>query len=107
MITKGTTPGATRFITVTTITEVEASAEELTAIAAEIVPALMKGTGRQMGTPAAAAELTAIAAELVFAPTRGTGHQTRTPAAAAGLKTVPAQRPGLLEETITLLEATL
>jgi hypothetical protein len=31
----------------------------------------------------------------------------RTPAAAAGLKTVPAQRPGLLKETITLLEATL
>jgi hypothetical protein len=30
----------------------------------------------------------------------------RTPAAAAGLKTVQAQRPGLLKETITLLEAT-
>jgi len=30
-----------------------------------------------------------------------------TPAAAAGLKTVPARRPGLLKETITLLEDTL
>src|SRR6266481_5319045 len=114
MITRGTAPGATRFITATTTIEVETRAAELTATAADItatgagiVPAAMKGTGRQMGTPEGAAELTVIAAELVFATTKGTGPPMRTPAAAAGLKTVPAQQPGLLKETITLLEDTL
>ena len=105
MTTTGTTPGATPFITGTTITEGEASAEELTAIAAEIVPALMKGTGRQMGTPAAAAELTAIAAELVFAPTKGIGRQMGTPEGAAEITTAPAQRLRLSTETPRLLEA--
>src|ERR1700745_2586580 len=78
MITKGTTLGATRFITATTTIEAEMRAAELTAIGVEIVPAAMKG----LGLP------------------------RRMPRAAAGLKTVPPQRPGLLQETITLLEDT-
>ena len=78
MITKGTTLGATRFITATTTIEAEMRAVELTATGVEIVPAAMKGTGLPI----------------------------RTPGAAAGLKTVPPQRPGHLKETITLLEDT-
>jgi hypothetical protein len=78
MITKGTTLGATRFITATTTIEAEMRAVDLTATGAEIVPAAMKGTGFPMRTPVA-----------------------------AGLKTIPPQRPGVLKETITLLEDTL
>jgi len=44
MITKGTTLGATRFITVTTTIEAEMRAVELTATGVEIVPAAMKET---------------------------------------------------------------
>ena len=83
MITIGTTLGAVRFITATTTIEAETRAAELTAIAVD---------------------LTATGAEIVLAAMKGTGPPTRTPSVAAGLKTVPAQRPGLLKETITLLE---
>jgi hypothetical protein len=86
MITIGTTLGAVRFITATTTIEAETRAAELTAIAVD---------------------LTATVAEIMLAAMKGTGPPTRTPAVAAGLKTVPAQRPGLLKETITLLEDTL
>src|SRR6266478_2116637 len=86
MITRGTAPGATRFITATTTIEVETRAAELTATAADI---------------------TATGAGIVPAAMKGTGRQMRTPAGAAELKTVPAQQPGLLKETITLLEDTL
>ena len=79
MITIGTTPGATRFITETTTTELEKRAANLAATRAEIVPAAMKGTDPPV----------------------------RTPAVPAGLKTVPPQRPGHLKETTTLLEDTL
>ena len=79
MITKGTTLGATRFITATTTIEAETCAADSTAIGVEIVPAAMKGTGPPV----------------------------RTPAVTAGLKTVPPQRPGLLKETTTRLEDTL
>src|SRR6266478_3842749 len=112
MITRGTAPGATRFITATTTIEVEmraaeliATAADLTATGAGIVPAAMKGTGRQMGTPEGAAELTAIAAELVFAPTKGIGRQMGTPEGAAEITTAPAQRLRLSTETPRLLEA--
>src|SRR5712664_3727857 len=84
MITIGTTLGAVRFITATTTIEAETRAAELTAIAVD---------------------LTATGAEIVLAAMKGTGPPTRTPSVAAGLKT--AQRPGLLKETITLLEDTL
>jgi len=87
--------------------ELIATAADLTATGAETVSAAMKGTGPPMRMPAGAAELAAIAAELVFAPTKGIGPPMLTPAAAAGLKTIPAQRPGLLKETITPLEDTL
>src|SRR6266478_1003167 len=70
MITRGTAPGATRFITATTTIEVEMRAAELIATAADItatgagiVPAAMKGTGRQMGTPEGAAEITTAPAQ--------------------------------------------
>jgi hypothetical protein len=53
-----------------------------------------------------AVELTATGVEIVPAAMKGTGLPMRTPRAAAGLKTVPPQRPGLLKETITLLEDT-
>ena len=83
MTTKGTTLGATRFMTATTTIEPEMRTADLTATAAgltetvvEIVPAAMKGTGPPM----------------------------RIPAPAARPKTVPAQRRSLLKETITLLE---
>jgi hypothetical protein len=79
MITIGTTLGAIRFITTTTTIEAETRAADLAATGAEIVPAAMKGIGPPM----------------------------RTPAAATGLRTVPARRPGLSKETITLLEDTL
>jgi len=79
MITIGTTLGAIRFITTTIIIEAETHTADLAATGAEIVPAAMKGTGLPM----------------------------RTLAAATGLKTVPARRPGLLKETIILLEDTL
>src|SRR5258705_11658667 len=52
MITIGTTPGATRFTTGTTSIGEEASAAELTATVARIVPASTKGTGRPTGTQA-------------------------------------------------------
>src|SRR5258708_13286386 len=86
MITIGTTLGAVRFITATTTIEAETRAAELTAIAVD---------------------LTATGAEIVLAAMKGTGPPTRTPSVAAGLKTLPAQRPGLLKETITPLEDTL
>src|SRR5258708_14814931 len=79
MITIGTTLGAIRFITTTTTIEAETRAADLAAAGAEMVSAAMKGTGPPM----------------------------RTPAAPTGLKTVPARRPGLPNETITLLEGTL
>jgi len=79
MITIGTTLGAIRFITTTTTIEAETRATDLAATGPELVPAAMKGTGPPM----------------------------RTTAAATGLKTVPARRPGLLKETIMLLEDTL
>ena len=79
MITKGTTLGATRFITASTTIEAETCAADSTAIGVEIVPAAMKGTGPPV----------------------------RTPAVPVGLKTVPPQRPGLLKETTTLLGDTL
>src|SRR6266849_1903327 len=70
MITRGTAPGATRFITATTTIEVEMRAAELIATAADItatgagiVPAAMKGTGLQMGTPERAAEITTAPAQ--------------------------------------------
>ena len=90
MITIGTTLGAVRFITATTTIEAETRATELTAIAVDLT--------------AAGAEMVLAA---MLAAMKGTGPPTRTPAVAAGLKTVPAQRPGLLKETITLLEDTL
>jgi hypothetical protein len=56
---------------------------------------------------ATAADLVETAAEIVPAAMKRTGLPMRTPAPAASLKTVPAQRSGLLKETITLLEDTL
>jgi hypothetical protein len=93
MITTGTTPVVGRFITEMSTTEVEANA-------AELAPAPMKGTDRQMGTPPSAVELAPV-------PTKGTGRQTGTPAGAAEIPTVPAQRPGLLKETTRLLEGSV
>ena len=69
MITIGTTPGATRFITGTTI-EAETRAAELTATAARIVPVA----------------------------TKRVGHPARTPASEAANPTVPAQRPAPTEQ---------
>jgi len=86
MITIGTTPGATRFITGTTTTELEKRAANLAATTAD---------------------LAATRAEIVPAAMKGTGPPVRTPAVPAGLKTVPPQRPGHLKETTTLLEDTL
>jgi len=86
MITIGTTPGAARFTTGTITTEVEKRAANLAATTAD---------------------LTATAAEIVPAAMKGTGPPVRTLAVSAGLKTVPPQRPGLLKETTTLLEDTL
>jgi len=86
MITIGTTPGATRFITGTTTTELEKRA-------ANLAPTT--------------ADLAATRAEIVPAAMKGTGPPGRTPAVLAGLKTVPPQRPGHLKETTTLLEDTL
>src|ERR1700739_717841 len=74
MITIGTTPGATRFITATATIEAEKRAAELTAAAARIVPAATR-----VGRPA------------------------RTPASEAVNPIVPGQRPGLLKETIAPL----
>jgi|SRR6266850_5576649 len=78
MITIGTTPGATRFITGTTTIEAESRAAELTATAARIVPAA----------------------------TKSVGHPARTPASEAAHPTVPAQRPALLKETTKQVEDT-
>jgi hypothetical protein len=86
MITIGTTPGATRFITGTTTIEAETRA-------ANLAPTT--------------ADLAATRAEIVPAAMKGTGPPVRTPGVPAGLKTVPPQRPGLLKETTTLLEDTL
>src|ERR1700688_1337697 len=86
MTTTGTTPGAARFITGTTITELEKRAANLAATTAD---------------------LAATRAEIVPAAMKGTGPPVRTPAVPAGLKTVPPQRPGLLKETTTLLEGML
>src|SRR6266404_4224102 len=86
MITIGTTPGAPRFITGTTTTELEKRAANLAATTAD---------------------LAANMAEIVPAAMKGTDPPVRTPAVPAGLKTVPPQRPGLLKETTTLLEDTL
>lgn len=86
MTTTGTTPGAARFITGTTTTELEKRAANLAATTAD---------------------LAATRAEIVPAAMKGTGPPVRTPAVPAGLKTVPPQRPGLLKETTTLLEDTL
>ena len=86
MITKGTTLGATRFITATTTIDAEMRAAHLTATAADLME---------------------TAVEIVPPAMKGTGPPMRTPAPAARLKTVPAQRPGLLKETITQLEDTL
>src|SRR6266850_7888685 len=79
MITIGTTPGATRFITGTTTIEAETRAAELTATAARIVPAA----------------------------TNRAGHPARTPASETANPTVPAQRPALLKETTKQVEDTL
>jgi hypothetical protein len=79
MITIGTTPGATRFMTGTTTIEAEARAVNLAATRAEIVPAAMKGTGPPV----------------------------RTTTVPAGLKTVPPQRPALLKEATKQVEDTL
>jgi hypothetical protein len=86
MTTTGTTPRAARFITGTITTEVEKRVANLAATAAD---------------------LAATGTEIVPGTMKETGLPTRTPAAAAGLKTIPPQRPGLLKETITLLEDTL
>src|SRR5882762_865317 len=86
MTTTGTTPGAARFMTGTTTTEVEKSAANLAATTAD---------------------LAVTGAETVRAAIKGTGPPVRTPAGPAGLKTVPPQPPGLLKETITLLEDAL
>ena len=55
MITIGTTPGATRFITGTTTIEAKTRAAELTATAARIVPAATKRVGHPARTPASEA----------------------------------------------------
>src|ERR1019366_7641120 len=68
--TTGTTPGAGRFTTGATSTEVEARAAEFTLVAVELKPAPTQGTGLLAGTPARSAEFT----------------------------TVPARRPGLSTE---------
>ena len=86
MTTTGTTPGAARFITGATTTEVEKRAAKLAATTAD---------------------LAATGAEIVPAAMKGTGPPVRTPVGPAGLKTVPPQRSGLLKETITLLGDTL
>ena len=86
MITIGTTPGAPRFITGTTTTELEK---------------------RTANLAATTADLAATRAEIVPAAVKGTGLAVRTLAVPAGLKTVPLQRPGHLKETTMLLEDTL
>src|SRR5260370_21226195 len=86
MTTTGTTPGAARFITGTTITELEKRAANLAATTAD---------------------LAATRAEIVPAAMKGTGPPVRTPAVPAGVKTVPPQRPGPLKEKTTLLQETL
>src|SRR5580704_17235863 len=85
MTTTGTTPGAARFITGTTTTELD----------------------KRANLAATTADLAATRAEIMPAAMKGTGPTVRTPAVPAGLKTVPPQRPGLLKETTTLLEDTL
>src|SRR5712664_3370486 len=70
MTTTGTTPGAARFMTGTTTTEVEKSAANLAATTAD---------------------LAVTGAETVRAAIKGTGPPVRTPAGPAGLKTVPPQ----------------
>src|SRR5260370_19324793 len=73
MTTTGTTPGAARFITATTTTELEKRAADLTAASGtEIVPVSTKGTGRQTGTPAGAAEIPTV-------PAQRRGPSTATP----------------------------
>src|SRR6266403_1168340 len=86
MTTTGTTPGAARFITRTTTTELEKRAANLAATTAD---------------------LAATRTQIVPAAMKGTGPPARTPAAPLGLKTVPPQRPSHLKETTTLLEDTL
>jgi hypothetical protein len=73
MTTTGTTPGAPRFITGATTTEVEKRAAKLAATTAD---------------------LAATGAEIVPAAMKGTGLPVRTPVGPAGLKTpAPAVRP--------------
>src|SRR5271165_528089 len=79
MTTTGTTLTATPFITGTTTTEVEVRAAELTASAAELLPA----------------------------PTRVTGLRTATSLGAAKFTTLPALPPGLSTATPKQLEDTL
>src|SRR5260221_14734941 len=86
MTTTVTTPGAARFITGETTTEVEKRAAKLAATTAD---------------------LAATGAEIVPAAMKGRGRPVRTPVGPAGLKTVPPQRSGLLKETIALLGDTL
>ncbi len=86
MITIGTTPGAPRFITGTTTTELEKRAANLAATTAG---------------------LATTTAEIVPAEMEGTGPPVRTLAVQPGLKTVPPRRPGHLKETTTLLADTL
>src|SRR5712664_624375 len=86
MITIGTTPGAPRFITGTTTTELEKRAANLAATTADLV---------------------ATRAQIVPAAMKGTGPPVRTPAVPAGLKTVPLQRPGHLKEMKKQVEDTL
>jgi hypothetical protein len=86
MTTTGTTLGAARFTTGTTTTELEKRAANLAATTAD---------------------LAATRAEIVPGAMKGTGPPVRTLAVPAGLKTIPPQRPGLLNETTTLLEDTL
>src|SRR5258708_30243145 len=75
----GITLRAIRFITATTTTEAETHAADLTATGPNIVPATTKRIGLSAGTAPSADATSAL----------------------------PAQRPGLLKRTVTLLEDTL